>query len=440
MYSDSLTQIMGARKLAMPFQEKVALPETGIDQMITPQTLPSAQVNAPPTDFDPYADEVLDNPYPHYEMLRELGPVFYLSRYGAYGIARHAEIDAVLRDPVTFCSSAGVGLANFHVEEPWRKPSIILEVDPPMHGRTRKVVAGLLAPANINKLRPVFERQAELLVERLIEKGSFDAVTDLCEAYPLKVFGDAVGIPLEGREKYLLAYGDMVFNAFGPVNERFKACLAKLQGGASDWIAEVCKRENLTSDGFGAQLYKAADDGLLAPEEAPMLVRTLLSAGLDTTVFTLCNAILSFSRHTDQWALVHANPGLARQALEEVLRFESTFHSFYRTTAREVEVAGVPMGNEQKVCVFIGSANRDPRRWGETANQFDVSRRASGNLAFGTGIHGCAGQMIARLEGETVLTALAKRVKRIGLEGKPVTHYNNSVRGYTSMPVSMTAA
>lgn len=399
-----------------------------------------AAVNAPVTDFDPYADWVLDDPYPHYETLRELGPVFYLSRYDAYGLARHAEIDAVLRDPATFCSSAGVGLANFHTTTPWRKPSIILEVDPPLHGRTRKVVGGLLSPASINKLRPTFEREAELLVDRLLAKGGFDAVTDLCEAYPLKVFADAVGIPAEGREKYLLPYGDMVFNAFGPVNERFQKCLAKAQSGAIDWIAEVCKRENLTPDGFGARLYQAADEGLLAPEEAPMLVRTLLSAGLDTTVFTLCNAIISFSRYPDQWALVHANPSMARQALEEVLRFESTFHSFYRTTTREVEVAGEQMAPEQKICVFIGSANRDPRRWGDTANSFDVTRRAAGNMAFGTGIHGCAGQMIARLEGEIVLTALAKRVKSFELAGKPVMHYNNSVRGYTSMPVRITAA
>jgi cytochrome P450 len=90
--------------------------------------------------------------------------------------------------------------------------------------------------------------------------------------------------------------------------------------------------------------------------------------------------------------------------------------------------------------VFIGSANRDPRRWGETADKFDVTRRAAGNMAFGTGIHGCAGQMIARLEGEIVLTALARRIKQFNLEGKPVIHYNNSVRGYTSMPVSVTAA
>ena len=105
-------------------------------------------------------------------------------------------------------------------------------------------------------------------------------------------------------------------------------------------IDDVGRRENLTPDGLGAQLYAAADQGLIEPDEAPMLVRTLLSAGLDTTVFTLCNAMASFARHPDQWALLHAQPALARQALEEVLRYESTFHSFYRTTTREVELAG----------------------------------------------------------------------------------------------------
>lgn len=405
--------------------------------MTTTQSLEPSQINVPISDFDPYDEAALDNPYPHYEALRELGPICYLQRYGVYAIARHAEIDAVLRDHATFCSSAGVGLANFHTEEPWRKPSLILEADPPMHGRTRKVVAGLLAPASINKLRPTFEREAEMLIDRILEKGSFDAVPDLCAAYPLKVFGDAVGVPAEGRE-HLLPYGDMVFNGFGPINERFKTRLAAAQDSIA-WIGEVCKRENLTQDGFGAQLYRAADEGELTPEEAPMLVRTLLSAGLDTTAFTLCNAVLSFARHPDQWALVHANPSLARQALEEVLRYESTFHSFYRTTTKDVELGGAALSKNQKICVFIGSANRDPRRW-ERADVFDVTRRAAGNLAFGTGIHGCAGQMMARLEGEIVLTALAKRIKTIRLEGPPVVHYNNSVRGYDSLPISVSAA
>jgi len=396
-----------------------------------------AQSRAPVSDFDAYAEEVLDDPYPHYAVLRELGPVVYLRRYGVLAVARHAEINAVLRDNLNFCSSAGVGLANFHTEVPWRTPSLILEADVPLHARTRKLMAGLLAPVSIKRFRATFEQEAEQLVERVLAKGRVDAVEDLCAAYPLKVFADAVGLPAEGRE-HLLPYGDMVFNSFGPINERFTTRLKSAQQAIA-WIGEVCKRENLSADGFGAQIYQAADRGEITYEEAPLLTRTLLSAGLDTTVYTLCNAILSFANFPEQWALVHANPAIARQALEEVLRFESTFHSFYRTTTKDLELAGIPMHKEQKICVFIGSANRDPRRW-ERADTFDVMRRASGNMAFGFGLHACAGQMLARLEGEIVLGALARRVKAFRLEGKPVIHYNNSVRGYDSMPISVVGA
>jgi 4-methoxybenzoate monooxygenase (O-demethylating) len=396
-----------------------------------------APSRAPVSDFDAYAEEFLDDPYPHYEVLRELGPVVWLRRYGVLAVARHAEINAVLRDNLSFCSSAGVGLANFHTEVPWRTPSLILEADVPFHARTRKLMAGLLAPVSIKKYRATFEKEAELLVERVLAKGRVDAVEDLCAAYPLKVFADAVGLPPEGREN-LLPYGDMVFNGFGPINDRFTTRLQSAKQAIA-WIGEVCKRENLSPDGFGAQIYEAADRGEITQDEAPLLTRTLLSAGLDTTVYTLCNAIISFANFPEQWALVHANPAIARQALEEVLRFESTFHSFYRTTTKDLELAGVPMHKEQKICVFIGSANRDPRRW-ERADTFDVTRRASGNLAFGTGLHACAGQMLARLEGEIVLTALARRVKSFRLEGKPVIHYNNSVRGYDSMPISVVSA
>jgi cytochrome P450 len=389
----------------------------------------------PVSDFDPYAEEVLRDPWPYYEQLREAGPVVWLERYGVCALARHQEVHAVLSDPATYCSSAGVGLTNFKNGVPWRKPSIILEADPPDHSRTRKVVARILSPASISKLRPTFEREAEKLVDKVLAQGTFDAATDFCEAYPLKVFADAVGVPAEGREN-LLPYGDMVFNGFGPINERFNTRMAS-SGQAVQWIAEVCRRESLSKEGLGADLYAAADAGELTHEEAGMLVRTLLSAGLDTTVFTLCNALLCFAQHPDQWEILRDNPSMARQAIEEVLRYEPTFHSFYRTTTKPVEIAGVPMPENQKVVVFIASANRDPRRW-ENPDHFDIRRRASGNLAFGTGIHGCAGQMMARLEGDILLSALARKMSRIELAGTPIPHFNNTVRGYTSIPVKAT--
>lgn len=390
----------------------------------------------PSLNFDPYAAEVLTNPYPHYEELREAGPIVWLERYGVYVVSHYNTVRDVLTNPDVFCSSAGVGLSNFHTEKPWRQPSIILEADQPEHTGVRAVFARILSPRALKKLTTTFEAEAESMIDKMLEKGECDGVVDLAHAFPIKVFGDAVGIMNEGRE-HLLPYGDMVFNAFGPVNGRFKECLANL-GPATEWIYEACKRENLTDDGFGAAFYAAADAGEITHEGAGLLVRTTLSAGLDTTIFTMGNALVNLGRHPDQWAILRDEPKRARAALEEVLRYDSTFHSFYRTTTREIELEGVKLDKNQKVLVLVASANRDPRHWTEP-DKFDVTRKATGNMGFGAGIHGCAGQMIARMEGEIVLRTLATKVETIELLGEPSLHFNNTVRGYTSMPMRITA-
>lgn len=392
--------------------------------------------DVPVITFDPYSNEVMSNPYPYYQEMRAAGPLVWMQQYGTYAVGSYSSVIRVLTDHESFCSSAGVGLTNFHTETPWRKPSIILEVDPPEHTRTRKVFSRILSPKSLNRLRERFEQEAQAMVSRLVAQGVCDGVRSLAEAYPLKVFADAVGLPKDGRE-HLLPYGDMVFNAFGPQNDRFRECLAKL-GPSIAWITEVCQRKNLSENSFGAELYAAADAGEITHEEAGMLVRTMLSAGLDTTIFTLGNALVCFARNPDQWAIVRDNPAIARQAIEEVLRYDSTFHSYYRTTTRPVTLEGMPLDKNQKILVLIASANRDSGHWAN-ADAFDVRRKPAANLAFGTGIHGCAGQMIARLEAEIVLKALASQVDRLEALGEPELHFNNTVRGYSSLPLRLVA-
>ena len=163
-------------------------------------------------------------------------------------------------------------------------------------------------------------------------------MADFAQAYPSKVFPDAVGVPDEGREN-LLAYGTMVFNAFGPRNE----------------ILE---------------------------------------------------------------------------------RSESPVQTFFRTTTREVEVDGVTVPEGEKVLLFLAAANRDRRRW-EDPERFDISRKAGGHFAFGSGIHACVGRMVARLEGELLLGALARRVSAIELDGEPERMLNNTLRGLTRLPIRL---
>jgi hypothetical protein len=177
----------------------------------------------------------------------------------------------------------------------------------------------------------------------------------------------------------------------------------------------------------------------VSEEEAGLLVRSFLTAGVDTTVNGLGNALLCFVRCPDQWAALRADPARAKPAFEEALRHESPVQTFFRTTTRPAELAGVGLPEGQKVLCFLAAANRDPAKW-ENPATFDIARRASGHLGFGTGIHGCVGQAVARMEAECLLGALARRVKRIAPAGEPVRRLNNTLRGLSSLPVRVEPA
>ena len=356
----------------------------------------------------------------------------WLEQYGIWTMARHEQVRDALTDYQTYCSSAGVGLSDFRKEPPWRPPSIILEADPPLHTRTRAVLTRILSPGAIKVLRETFEREAELLVARLVESREFDGIADLAEAYPLKVFPDATGISDEGREN-LLPYGSLVFNSFGPRNDLFNAAMANA-GPVRDWIMSKCSRAALKPGGLGMQIFDAVDSGELTEDEAGMLVRSFLSAGIDTTVYGLGNALYCLARYPEQWHALRENPALIRGAFEEVLRFEAPVQSFFRTTTRPIDVSGVRLGDGEKVMLLFAAANRDPRRW-DKPDTFDVKRRATGHMTFGTGIHGCVGQAVARLETEAVLGALLRRVATIEMTAEPRRRLNNTLRGFDTLPL-----
>jgi 4-methoxybenzoate monooxygenase (O-demethylating) len=388
----------------------------------------------PVIEADPFSVAFLQDPYPHYERMREAGPVVWLAQYQCYAVARHDEVQRVLSDWETFSSAAGVGLANFHKEKPWRPPSLVLEADPPLHTRTRTVLTRVLSPGNIRKLRQDFEQEAEVLVDRVVAMGRFDGIKDFAEPYPIKVFPNALGLAEQGREN-LLPYGSMVFNSFGPRNALTEAAFINADA-VRGWIMENCAPDRLTPDGFGAQIYAAVDTGELSEQEAPMLVRSFLSAGVDTTVNALGNALWCLATFKEQWQKLRHNPSLVRNAFEEGLRFEGPVQVFFRTTVREADIGGVGIDRDQKVAAFMGSANRDPRRW-SNPDVFDAERRAAGHMALGTGIHGCVGQAVARLEGEAVFAALVRKVKSVELTGEPTRHYNNVLRSFQRLPVQV---
>lgn len=391
----------------------------------------------PAIDLDPFSRAFFDDPYPGHAAVRETAPVVRLPVLGCLGIGRHEQVQAVLMDWQRFISGRGVGLRDYAMHPPLRGPGMILEIDPPLHGQRRAVLNRALSPAVVRGLRPAFAAAAEALVERLLQAGTCDAITDIAEAYPLGVFPDALGMAQEGRAS-LLPFGNFVFNSMGPDNDLLAASLAELPELAA-WATRHSQRDRLAPDGIGAIIHAAADHGEISHDEAPLLVRALLSAGVDTTVNGLGAALWNLARAPDQYARLHADPSLARGAFEEAIRFESPVQIFFRTTASEVELGGVTIPEGTKVLMFLAAANRDPRRW-DDPDRFDITRNASGHVGFGAGIHMCVGQVLARLEGEALLAALVRRVARLEVIGTPTRRYNNTLRGLSALPLRLHAA
>ncbi|MCC6826811.1 MAG: cytochrome P450 [Novosphingobium sp.] len=385
--------------------------------------------------FDPFSEEFRADPFSHYARLRALGPVVWLEKHDIWVVHHHEQVKQVLTDWQRFSNAGGGGITNYFKEKNWRQPSIILEVDPPEHDRARRAMMRVLSATALKAMRAGFERVAGELVESALERGEIEAVEDLVRPFPMTVFPDAVGMPKLDRE-IMLIYGGMVFGAFGPRTPWYEQLLSRADE-VSAWIDARCERGALTPDGLGAGLYAAADAGELTHAEAKLLVRSFLSAGVDTTIDSIGLCLRALAEHPDQWALLRDDPALARNAFEEATRYDSSSQSLFRTTTQAFEFAGQQLGKHEKVLVLIGSAGRDPAVW-EEPDRFDIRRRVSHQVGYGTGIHGCVAQMMARLEGEVFFRALAARADRLDLTGPSVLRLVPGLRGLAQLPMKLT--
>ena len=284
---------------------------------------------APVSDVDPFCRDFFENPFAAHEELREAGPVVRLARYDVRAAARYEEVHAILNDWQTFCSSCGAGLTDFAKEKPWRPKSLVLETDPPLHDRTRRVLNRVLSASAMTGLRERFAQEADRLVDRLLDAAASMRSPIVAEAYPLTVFPDAMGMPRENRH-FLLPYGNMVFNSFGPRNEFFEAAVADAEPVLAS-LQRQMQRDAFAPEGFGVAIHAASDNGELTEEEAPIVARSLLTAGVDTTVSGIGAAVYCLARFPEQFARLRADPPLARAAFEEAVRYESPVQTFFRT-------------------------------------------------------------------------------------------------------------
>jgi cytochrome P450 len=396
-----------------------------------PEYVISPDVPRYPVDI--YSDAALLDPLPHYRALHELGPVVWLDAHQMYVVARYAEARAVLADDSGYCSGQGVAM-NDLVNTAGRGTTLMSDGD--LHTHLRKVVAHGLTPRALASMRDQVQAQADALVERLVAGESFDAVTDLAQALPLTVVPDLLGLPTDCRPR-LLEWASAGFNVLGPMNERAVQCLATFEELLR--FAERTAREHgFTPLSLGADMCAAVQRGDLDPSQLSGLIIDYATPSLDTTISAIGSAVWLFATNPDQWRLLRAEPDRIPNAFNEVVRLESPLRSFTRVANDGAVIGGHRLPAGARVIVHYAAANRDERRWPQP-DRFDITRPAGGQLGYGYGVHGCAGQGLARLEGEAVLRALVSRVEAFDL-GTPVRGLNNLINSFASLPVALIPA
>ncbi len=383
--------------------------------------------------IDPFSDEVLDDPYPFYARVRDAGPAVYLPQHDVWAVARYDDVRGALLDWRTFPSGDGIFLTAERNHEVAGRS--VITTDPPKHDMMRQVYQEQISLRPLRSVKPHIDERADQLITSLVSRGSFDAVTDLAQAFSVGLVSDMVGFPQEGRE-HLLTYSNAVFDTQGPLNERHRQAL-DVHPALFAYLADVTTEGRLAPGGWGESMLAGARDGKYPREWALAGISSFVVAGLDTTMNALASAVWLFAEHPDQWRLLREDPSLVPRAFAEVLRYESPIQWFSRGVSRDCDIGGVAIEAGARVLLLYGAANRDERAFPEPES-FDIRRTGKGHLGFGFGVHGCVGQALAKAEGAAVIEALVRHVESFEVV-RSRRHLNNTLRGFGNLEVAVRA-
>jgi cytochrome P450 len=311
---------------------------------------------------------------------------------------------------------------------------MMIMLDPPDHTRLRKLVSRSFTARRMAGLRPRVEQIATALADDLPTHGAVDLMERYAFPLPVQVICELLGVPARDRDDFSAWSATMVDDS--PQADKHAAS-DKLGG----YLAELVARKRTEPDDalLSALVEVSDDDGdRLSEQELVAMAMLLLIAGHETTVNLIGNGVLGLLTHPEQQDILRARPELLGGAVEEFLRWESPVaNAPVRFTTEDVEIAGTTIPAGAVVMLGLAAANRDPDRF-PGAERLDVTRDASGHVAFGHGLHFCLGAQLARIEGEVAIGVLLDRHPRLrlGVDATELVHRRSTlIRGLTTLPV-----
>ncbi|WP_446225097.1 cytochrome P450 [Nocardia sp. IBHARD005] len=390
----------------------------------------------------PLDPAVLEDPYPTYRQLRDAGPVCRVSP-AAYGVTRHAEVAALLKDP-RVSHKFPESDPRFAAQDPVAfelARRIMSTREAPDHTRIRKLVAPAFGPRQVARLRADIAGQVERLFAAGIERGRMDIVNDLALPLAVGTVCGVVGLPDQVRDEIAGRAADLS-RAFTPfaMPERTRGAAASALAWLRSIIAEeLAQRRYAPRDDLLTNVLGGAEDERLSLEEAIDNVVFVCFTGYETTVNMISNGCAALLRFPDQLALLREDPALVPTAVEEFLRYEAPSQYGAGIAQEPITLGPSTIKPGRVVFLLLGSANHDERVF-RHPDRVDVTRSPNPHVSFGGGPHRCVGAALGRAEGEVVFDALARRLIRFEPDGAPVRAPNASMRAYAELPVAIGAA
>ncbi len=403
---------------------------------IAPETLAHA------FDLRSLSPSFLDNPYPTYHALRAHDPVRRMPD-GSLFLTRYDDVVAVYRNTKLFSSDKKAEFApKFGPGTPLFRhhTTSVVFSDPPRHTRVRRLLTGALSARALADTEPALIALVDGLLDRAAGMGRFDLIGDYAALIPVEVIGNLLGIPRERREP-LRAWSLAILGALEPVltpeqEQRGTEALLAFRPFIQELIEERRRNPGDPWRDVLTRLIQGEGIDRLTEDELIENCVFLLNAGHETTSNFIGNALATLLDWPDQRARLLADPSVIRMGLEEFLRFESSNQLGNRISTAAGAIGGVAFGAGQPVTLCIGAANRDPAAF-ENPDVLFLERWPNRHMAFGYGVHLCAGLSLARLEGRVAIGRFLERFPRYCADGPAVRGGRARFRGYQSVPVAV---
>ena len=381
-----------------------------------------------------------DDPYPYYHALREHEPVRAMPD-GSWFLTRYDDIVPVYRDPKAFSSDKKREFTPKYGESPLLEhhtTSLVFN-DPPLHTRVRRAIVGAISQRHIAAMEPALVGLVDRLLDRMAQEREVDLIERFAGAIPVEIIGNLLRVPHEDRGP-LRGWSLAILSALEPVltperaqagNRAVVEFLAYLRGLVADRRTHPGDAD---TDVLTRLLQGEPDEPPLTEKELLHQCVFLLNAGHETTTNLIGNALHALAQWPTEKARLLADPALITCAVEEFLRFESSNQLGNRISTREVMVGGVTLPASSRITLCIGAANRDPAQFADP-DRLDITREPNRHIAFGFGIHTCAGLNLARLEGRVAIGRFLSRFPHYELAGDPVRGGRARFRGFARLPV-----